>query len=363
MPHYIIKRLNLPDVKPGMVVGAMLLTEKGRLALDVGTVLTENLIERLVNWGIRVVDVRLEAEEPEPPAWRGLEVNPALLERQRKFDHGYEDTVRAIKTSFDTMRYFREVPIHDMKELAETSIDSLIELSGVVNHLHMARRPNDYTFCHSVNVAVLCGVLGRWLGYTGEVLKSLILAGLLHDVGKTQVPLSILNKPGKLSSPEMESVKQHTTLGYKMVRDIPGLTEDVLFGVLQHHERMDGSGYPFRVPGEKIHPFGKIIAIADIYDAMTSDRVYHNKVTPFEVVASLWREMYDKLDPGICGVFLNNVRDYFLGNHVELSDGREAEVVLMGQTAADRPVVRANDGTFIDLEKDKNISIVKLTSA
>jgi putative nucleotidyltransferase with HDIG domain len=249
-----------------------------------------------------------------------------------------------------------------MKEVAESSIEPFIDTSGILNHLHSVRRQDDYTFHHSMNVAILCGVIGRWIGYRAEEFKDLVLAGLLHDIGKTQIPFEILKKPGRLSSEEMEIMQFHTTRGYNLIKELD-LPRPILFAVLQHHERDDGSGYPLKVTGERVHPFAKIVAVADIYDAMTSDRVYKKKTTPFQAADAIFQEMYNKLDPNICTVFLNNVRDYFIGNVVELSDGRDAEVVYVREFPTVRPTVKTKDGEFIDLDKQKSISIVKLVSS
>jgi putative nucleotidyltransferase with HDIG domain len=282
---------------------------------------------------------------------------------QRKFYTDYEDTVSLLRDAFTKIRFFNEVSLAAMRELINDSIEPLINSNGVINHMQMVRRQDDYTFHHSVNVAVICGMLGKWLGYSGDDLKDLMLAGLLHDVGKTQIPIEILNKPGKLTPEEMEIMRLHTIRGYHLVRGMSNVSRGVIYGVLQHHERFDGSGYPFAVPGDKIHKHAKIIAIADIYDAMTSDRVYHRKASPFAVVEMIVEEMFDKLDPAIGAVFLNNVRDYFVGNIVELSDGRQAEVIYLGQFMASRPIVMTQDQEYIDLECNKSLSIVKVARA
>lgn len=236
----------------------------------------------------------------------------------------------------------------------------MVESIGVINHLHMVSRQGDYTLHHSVNVALICGVLGRWLGYNERELTDLVLSGLLHDIGKTQISLEILNKPGKLSEEEMNIMQTHPSVGYKMLRENTNLSANICYGVLQHHERLDGSGYPFKIQGNQIHKYAKIIAIADIYDAMTSNSAYRTKATPFSVVEVMTEEMFNKLDATICTVFLNNVRDYFVGNIVKLSDGRNVEVVYLGQSAGTRPTVRTQDNQFIDLERRKDIQIVDL---
>ena len=329
-----------------------------RVALSEGTQLTATLISKLKMLGVQYVDIRVPdyAADQIPPT-----VNRSTVQQQF-FSH-YDNTLNTIKQAFDNIRYFNEVPIQQMSELAYSQLAPLSSAVGVINHLHMVRQQDDYTFHHSINVAIISGILGKWLGYSGQELHELILAGLLHDSGKTKIPLEILNKPGKLSPTEMEIMKVHTIFGYKLIRDLPEISEPIRQGVLQHHERFDGSGYPFQLTSKRIHPFAKIIAVADMYDAMTSDRVYRNKLTPFTVVEIMVDEMFNKLEPSICAVFLNNVRDYFTGNIVQLNVGREAEVIHMGHFLAARPVVKTSDGEFLDLEKEKHISIINMLDA
>lgn len=352
-----IKRYSLKNVKPGMEVGQLVFTNDGQVVLGEGTILTPSLIERLDYWGITYLLIKQNSDESLP--WQ--EAPESLI--QKKFFADYSQTVDVIKQAFTNMYFADEVPVRQMCELVDSMIEPLAGSVGVINHLQMVPRQDDYTFHHSMNVAVTSGLLGRWLGYTEQNLKELILAGLLHDVGKMKIPPEILNKPGKLTVDEMEIMKQHTTRGYQLIKRDANASLGVLCGILQHHERMDGTGYPLKTAGDKIHPFAKIIAVADAYDAMTSDRVYHKKMAPFAVVELLVQEMFGKLDPTVCTMFLNNVRDYFLGNIVQLCDGREAEVIYLGQYIGSRPVVRTIDGELLDLEKQKKYTIVKTIKA
>jgi putative nucleotidyltransferase with HDIG domain len=354
MARYVTKRYRIDEVQPGMELAGSLIADNDKFALGEGTVLTLSLIQRLRGWGVEVVDVRQAASggDKEPPP---------LSAKQKAVSNEYNDTVKTLKKSFETIRFFKQVPIKEIRDLAAETVESLINMSGILNHLLVVQRKDDYTFHHCIDVAVLCGVIGRWLGYRDQELKDLVLAGLLHDIGKTQIPLEILRKPGKLSPEEMEVVRLHTIRGYNLIKGL-GLPASVMYAILQHHEREDGSGYPLQVTGDKIHPFAKVVAVVDIYDAMTSDKVYRKKTTPYDAVDSLMRDMYAKLDPNIGTVFLNNVRDYFIGNRVLLSDGRDAEVVFLGKFISARPVVRAEDGDFIDLEKNQDISIIKVVS-
>lgn len=356
--RYCVKPYSLDEAKPGMEIGRMVLTQDDKIILSEGTILTESMLQGLQFWNIRTVFIK-EVLSPKEK----IDFSIPETAVQKKFYAEYENTVSVIKNAFSKIRFFKDVPIEDMQDLANKAIEPLINSTGVINHLNMVRRQDDYTFHHSVNVAIISGLLGKWLGYTGAELKDIILAGLLHDVGKTQIPLEILNKPGKLAADEMQIMQYHTTRGYKLLQEKTELPAGVVHGILQHHERFDGSGYPLAVAGDQIHQYAKIIAIADIYDAMTSDRVYHRKSSPFEVVELIVEEMFNKLDPEIVTVFLNNVRDYFIGNIVELSDGRRAEVIYLGQFLAARPIVLTEDKEYIDLERNKTLSIVRIVSA
>jgi putative nucleotidyltransferase with HDIG domain len=357
--RYRIIPYSINKVKPGMEIGRMVLTQDDKVILSDGTILTQSMIDGLKFWEISTVFIKEISPSTEPE----LDFSIPETALQKKFYADYDETVGIVKDSFSKMRFFKEVPLAAMRELASNSVEPLINATGVINHIHMVRRQDDYTFHHSINVAVICGVLGKWLGYSGVELRELVLAGLLHDIGKTQIPLEILNKPGKLTDDEMEIMRLHTTRGYQLVRNTPDIPGGVIYSVFQHHERFDGSGYPLGVRGEQIHRYAKIIAVADIYDAMTSDRVYHRKVTPFAVVEMIVGEMFNKLDPEIGMVFLNNVRDYFVGNIVELNDGRQAEVIYLGQFMASRPIIVTEDNEYIDLERTKSLSIVKLVRA
>jgi len=355
---YRIKPYSVYDLKPGMELGRMVLTQDNKVILSERTILSTSMIEGLKFWDIETVFIKDQLSGKDE-----FDLYLPESDAQKKFYANYNDTVCLLKNHFLKLRFLKKVPVQIMQDLVHNLIELSINSPGVINHLNMVRRQDDYTFHHSVSVAVFCGVLGKWLSYTGQELQDLVLTGLMHDVGKTQIPLEILNKPGKLTAEEMKIMRLHTIRGYQMIRDMPDVPQGVIYGVLQHHERFDGSGYPFAVPGDEIHKYARVIAIVDIYDAMTSNRVYHCKKSPFDVVETIVEEMFDKLDPSIGTVFLNNVRDYLIGNIVELSDGRHAEVIYLGHFLASRPIVVTQDKEYIDLECNKSLSIVRVVRA
>ncbi len=351
MPNFVLKRFAISDVKPGMEIGADVFKTDGKILLTAGTVLTTSLINRLVSWGINSIEI---SEQTDGEIFT---ITPPVIDE--KFYGTYCEAVDIIKSTFDAVRFFKKIPFENMQKLTDRCLESLIHIPGAIKYLNLERCRDEYTFHHSVNVAIISGILGKWMGCDGEELQQLLLAGLLHDIGKTQIPQEILNHPGELTPKQMEVIKLHTVHGYQMLSEIPNLPKSICYGALQHHERYDGSGYPSRVKEDKIHPFAKIIAIADIYDAMTSDRVYRGKATPFTVAETLKRDMFDKLDPSVCNLFLENLSNCLLGDVVELQDGREAQIVHLGSILSTKPILRAESGEFINLEKYEDICEIK----
>lgn len=339
-----------------MIIGTDVLSARGKVMLSANTVLNELMLRRLGAWGYDSVII-LEDDAVSDT------VRSQRLSERVIFNAKYEQTVTLVRQAFDEIRYFKEVPLKQMQDLSDNALVSLAATPGVLGYLHSLRNVDNYTFQHSVNVAIISGVLSRWLGNDGERQKDFVLAGLLHDVGKAMVPLEILNKPGPLLVNEMEVMQRHSVFGYEMLRKAKVLADDVLAGVWQHHERLDGTGYPRGMAGEEITQCARIIAIADIYDAMTSDRVYRGSLTPFVVIKTLFENMFDKLDAAMCTIFLNNLKDYFVGSIVKLNDGRLAEVIFMDWISWDRVTVKTTEGDYIQLGDRSNVEIVQCFQA
>jgi putative nucleotidyltransferase with HDIG domain len=272
----------------------------------------------------------------------------------------YKEILNLVAASFEKNKFFKEVPIIECEELVGKYIDLLINIVGVVDILYNIKFHHEYTLNHSINVASISGVLGKWLGFKGQKLKDIILTGLLHDIGKIIIQQSILDKPGKLTNEELLMIQTHPAHGYQMLADDFDISEDVKLGILQHHEREDGSGYPFGIQGEAIHIYAKIVAIADMYDAMNTARVYRPTLALFSVIEIMIEQMHDKLNTEICSIFFANIYRCLLGSPVLLSDGNVATVVELNELLRSRPMVKLKNGEVIDLEKNKKIEVVAI---
>jgi len=199
---------------------------------------------------------------------------------------------------------------------------------------------DDYTLRHSLNVSLLSLIFGSHLGLEREELRRLSFAGLFHDVGKFRIPLDILNKPGRLSEREFEVMKHHSLIGYDMLKGQPGLTEDVLLGVLHHHERYDGKGYPRQLKADEKDPFSRILTIVDIFDALTSDRAYKKAFTPHESLKAMFAWRNESFHPGLLEKFVECFGVYPPGSFVRLSDQTHGLVVESRPEHPARPVVK-----------------------
>lgn len=283
-------------------------------------------------------------------------MNSETLSKE-EVDEKYWVLLQQVEQCFRKMRYNHVVPIDLFYQMAHDLV-LLSDQLGILDQLQKVRRHKEYTYNHCLNVAIITGVLAKWLNFGQKEQLRAVLGGLMHDIGKSQVMLEIINKPGPLNSEERTIMKQHTIRGYQLAQE-SGVDESILACILQHHERFDGSGYPLGIEGNKIHPHARVVAIADIYDAITSDRVYDEKRSTLVAVQELAQEMFGKLDSNGCATFLDNVQKYLLGHKVILTTGEEAEVVYVKPTFLEKPIVRSASGEYIDLEVRHDIEVKK----
>jgi HD-GYP domain-containing protein (c-di-GMP phosphodiesterase class II) len=199
---------------------------------------------------------------------------------------------------------------------------------------------DNYLFQHSMNVGIYSTMLGLAHGYSKEELMVLALGALLHDIGKTKVPLDILRKPGKLTDEEFAEIKKHAEYGYLMLKDEPNVPLLAAHCAFQHHERIDGSGYPRGIKGNDIHEYARWIGLVDSYDAMTTHRVYRSAMLPHQALEVLFAGTGTLYDREKIALFRDKIALYPIGVTVTLDTGEKGVVVDLNATAAHRPIVR-----------------------
>ncbi|OMD41875.1 hypothetical protein BSK52_09805 [Paenibacillus odorifer] len=283
------------------------------------------------------------------------------LDSAEFFQLAIDDCTAAIENIFEQIRHNKNkrIPMLEVRNEVIPFIQQVSEKNDFYGVLAALQSKDDYTYRHNVAVGILSTLLGKWLKLKPEDLSMLTIAATLHDIGKMRIPDELLTRPGPLTAEEYQLMKKHTTYGYEMIRDTIGTNHLQALVALQHHERMDGSGYPFGVLGNRITDFSKIVAVADVFHAMTSDRFYRKASPLYEVLLQMEESVFGKLDPYICRVFINKLMQSMIGNEVELTDGRTGKIIMILATDPLRPLVNIDDD-FIDLSKHRSIGIMRV---
>ena len=271
-----------------------------------------------------------------------------------------QDTVSTIKEIFNQVRNGNHVPLTDIKDNIVPSVQIIAKDPNVFNLLLQLQNSNEYTYHHNIAVSVIATMLGEWMRLSSDEISLLTVGALLHDIGKTKIPTEILDKPGKLNEEEFSIIKNHTIYGYELIKNTVGASPRIALIALQHHEREDGKGYPSGVKESAIEYLSKIVAIADVFHAMASDRVYH-KAKPFYIVLQEMRDnIFGQLNPKIMNVFLTRIMELLIGNKIMLSDGRQGTVILTNPHYPTQPIVQLDNHQIIDLKKETNVHLEKI---
>ena len=240
------------------------------------------------------------------------------------------------------------------------------EGATAVSMIYTMNQDGDYNIHHCVHLAILSGLMAKWMGLVGMDRQNLVLAGLFLDIGKQFIEHEILEKKGKLTDEEFDLMKNHVVDSFKLVEGSPlAGRSDLMNGIIQHHERSDGSGYPSALQGEQISTFGRVLAVLDSYDAMASSRAYAQKRAPFEVFKVLYADVLDgKLDSEYAVLFMRKLNAALNGCWLRLSDGTAGRIVYIDESRVTAmPVVQLDSGGFLDLNTVKDITVVEIMTA
>ncbi len=254
--------------------------------------------------------------------------------------------------------------IKRMEDAASDLVDFILQKDQYILNVLEIKTFDTYTYSHSINVATLSTLIGLQLGYSLFSLKELALAGLMHDLGKLDVPLSIINKPAPLNSFEFDIMKKHPEFGVRKLKDCMRISSTVLSGIASHHEKYDGSGYPFGLEGCNIPLCGRIIAVADVFDALTTSRVYRPAMTVKDTLDYMASCSGSHFDPYLIDAFFKTVSVYPVGVMVRLSDASIAVVLENIAGHMLDPVVKILDsnnfemGDALDLAEYEDLFIV-----
>lgn len=246
---------------------------------------------------------------------------------------------RVLREMMEDVRMGRPIAVAQLVETVDAISASVMRNPSAMNVMCRLKRFDDYTFQHSLNVCILTVSLGRTLEIELGQLKRVALGAIMHDIGKTHVPQNILNKPGRLTEEEFSHMKLHVDRGSAIVADLD-LAEETRFFIAEHHERYSGSGYPRGLKGQEISLWGRMAAVADVYDAISSDRPYHKALHPSEAMRKIFEWGKYHFDPQIIQAFVRTLGIYPVGSLVSLSSGRLAVVREHHPDRLLKPLVR-----------------------
>jgi len=355
------------ELEAGKRIVADVYTDKGNLLFQKGRVLLPKDLEVLQAFMIDYVElqgVAGDSEKTAPEQSGKTSATPhveagrnMISRREQSFIEEYEQTVALIKTGFPSVLAM-EMPIFQWRAQLEKLIDQ-IQGYRILGFTPRMPDKHDYMYHHAVLCALTSYMLARWLDIPQKNWIQVALAGLLHDIGKVKIPPNILHKPDQLGPEEKAEMNNHTTYGYQILKNATALQEGVLLAALQHHERVDGSGYPFGSTGEKLHIYAKIVAVADIFHAMTLDRRYQGSTSPYLVLEQLEQDSFGKLDPAIVRTLIKHTTQLSLGTRVKLSNRKTGEIVYADAHQPTRPIVSIN-GEIINLIQERKLFILEV---
>jgi HD-GYP domain-containing protein (c-di-GMP phosphodiesterase class II) len=317
-------------ITEGMIVGKRLIGKNGELLLNTGTVIRSSYIKKIKELGYSGLYIADDVSSD-------IEIVEVISEELRF------KTATKVQQAFTEMERKTapfSIYLDAFDDIVSEIIDRVFENRDAMINMLDLKAFDDYTYLHSTNVAVLSIVLGATLNINVLDLHKLGLSALLHDIGKVFVPKELLNKPSRLNEEEFSIMKTHSSKGYEFLKSNYEFPMSSYLGVFQHHEKYDGTGYPVGLSGKQIHIFGRIIAITDVYDALTSSRPYRDALLPSEAIEYIMANGGTHFDPEIVNKFTTKIAPYPVGMTVKLSNNTSGIVMENYSKACLRPKIK-----------------------
>lgn len=350
------------NVTEGMVTAKDVASTSARdykVLLMKGTYITREMITLLKSKGIKSISVvgseALQQTQPEVPARQLKKEEKSNLVRNQHIGKA----LSSLNEVFDNNGEIRELSKHSVEQVNSIADDILVDIGNdstyLGNQMIALQNYDDYTYKHCLRVSMLSTGIANELHLSQDDIREIIIAALLHDIGKSNIDHEIIVKPGKLTDEEFEKIKQHPHIGYQILKRTGGYTPNVLSGVLFHQEKFDGSGYPTGISGRNIPLIARIITVADVFDALTSNRPYRKPWSVAETEEYILGGCGVHFDYDVAAAFLRSFNPYPVGTVVSLSDGRHG-IVIKHNSNVLRPVLRVHSesgiGEEIDLSND-----------
>ncbi|MDO4799539.1 MAG: HD domain-containing protein [Bacillota bacterium] len=359
-----MKSVPVSELPIGVEISRDIFNENGNVILSTGTKIAQKHIDYLLAYGIDQVFIREESDAAVTQFGDDAQKRYQSLRDMygRLVEHSKAMTVAAQTNpaSIDFAGIIADL---------DPVLKLLLEDNDILRSLRNIGSGESYLYTHPVNVSLLAAMLGKWLELEESEQYLLAYAGFFHDIGKARVKQELFFKTDPLASYEISAVREHAMHGYELLKNAfvgvdPNLfshdmVQEMLQVALAHHERVTGTGYPFGLKGDTISFYARVVAVVDVYDAITSNRYYREGISPYVAFKLLKEESFKGLDATVSQLFLKNISQFFINNRVRLSDGRIGDVVYVNKFALNRPLVKVGDD-YIDLSTDYSLDIVEV---
>lgn len=338
--------LRIDKLDMGMILEKDIVDQKtGVILIAKNMAITKSFIDKLISNGIDEVPIKKEEIPIE-------KYNEPLMKEYNKI----ADQTNKV---FNDIKNGNKLDGKAITTVIKGFAQEIIKERDILTQMRLLKRDDNYILNHSLAVSALAASLGKWMNYSQREILELSLAGLFHDIGKLKIDNEIVNKPANLTEKEYEIMRKHPFYGSQILSSSGIFSEDIILGVLQHHEKIDGRGYPNKVTGDRIHKYARVISICNIYHYLTSRRLYNDKESPLQVADYIRRGSFNFLDPHMTQVFLKNIATFYVGNKVVLTTGEIGIIVYIHPQDKTRPVVKVGD-KFIDFLVEKDVEVVDI---
>lgn len=347
-----ISRMELTD---GMEL-AEPIEANGKVIYNAGTKVTQAVIDKLSHYEIYAVTIMEDVDYARTHNER-IQFDKDF----QAFKIKYNDCLtryKGVMLSYLGTKF--SIPNQNLIDIFDDCYSAVSSEKQLLDFIYnMVPNEDELTYTQSFNSALLCGAFANWLTLPEDKKRTLILCGFYYDIGKWKIPNEILWKPGKLNDMEFALVKQHTLMGFQIVKGDTALNDDIKKCILMHHEKMDGSGYPCNLKGDKINIYARYLAIVDTYIAMASPRTFRPAFTPLQIIGN-FEQNIDKYDKTIIMPLIERISEAQIGSMVQLNDGTDWEVMLIHKNPYSRPTLKNVGNMILNLAERPELEIVKM---
>ena len=361
--------IDVQNLRPGMVLAENIYDLDGNILLAAGIKLRDNYILKICETPVIRVAVYGGSHVAEVFGAPNRKPSGSAAEKkQQRIEATRYEARTSLQTGISQLTSLEIANASIILEVVEKILNDILASDDIVFHIDQLRDLDAYLLDHSINVAILSVVMGIVSGFTRAELQKLAVGAILHDVGKLFLDQDLVNRPGPLTAEEFSLIKYHSKLGSDLLKKFPEIDRESVEIALYHHERLDGSGYPSGLMGQEIAIFAQIVGIIDVFDALTSDKVYAKKVSPYKAMQIIFKDIDVKFDKVLLTRFLTSVGYYYHGAVVRLFN---ESIGVVTERDRYRPVVRViQDGSGkvvadhyeIDLKKNPTIRIKAILS-